>query len=114
MKNVEEDIIAQDRKIGGMVGALQKRYKDRKSEAKNYFLEKAGGYEDVEGAKQRPPEDMNPENWIRAVDHFCSPEHKQKSEINKVVRRQQTNTYRGGTSSFATHCYKKVYTHTYT
>ena len=100
--------------MGGIVGALQKRYKDRKSEAKKYFLEEAGGYDDVEGAKQRPPQDMKPENWIRAVDHFCSPEHMRRSQTNKAVRQQQTNTYRGGTSSFATHCYQKVYMYTQT
>ena len=82
-----------NKKIGGIKGAIQKRYRDRKALAKEYFLEQAGGYDDVEGAKQpHPPEDMNPDNWIRAIDHFCTPEHKRKSEINKAIRRQQTNT----------------------
>lgn len=104
---VEDDLNAKDKKIGGVMGAIAKRYKDRKAQAKRYFRS-VGGYDDLERALARPPHDMKKQNWARAIEHFCSEEHRIKSATNSAVRKKQTNPYRGGTSSFATHCYNKV------
>lgn len=96
------------------MAVIRRRYSDRKADAKRHYLRVLGDDGDVELAKQNPPKGMKLENWHRAVDHFCTPEHKRKSALAKAARQKQTNTYRGGSSSLASHCYKKVYTHTYT
>lgn len=51
---VEDDLNAKDKKIGGVMGAIAKRYKDRKAQAKRYFRS-VGGYDDLERALSHPP-----------------------------------------------------------
>ena len=85
MDLVEEDLNAKDKKIGGIMGAIQKRYRERKAKAKKHFKE-VGRYDDLEGALKKPAKDMKKHNWVRAVEHFCSEKHMQRSAINTTVR----------------------------
>jgi len=81
--------------LNGIEAAIQKRYRDRKTYAKKDFL-RVGGYDDVEGAKTKPPEGMTEENWRRTCDHFCTDEHLTRSSTNKNNRDKQIYTNRGG------------------
>ena len=49
--------------------ALLKGYRKRKADAKEYFM-LVGGYEDIPGALDNPPEGMDVDNWKKAVEYF--------------------------------------------
>lgn len=85
---------------------FQKRYRDRKSDAKREFL-KVGGYADVEKALDNPPLGMDRANWKKAIDYFHTPEHLNRSKSNKEVRAKQQITNRGGTRKYSSACFKE-------
>ncbi|KAI3754617.1 hypothetical protein L1987_54404 [Smallanthus sonchifolius] len=91
---------------GGLDAVIQKRYKDRKNDAKEWFL-KVGGYDDLERAKANPPKNMKAENWKKSIDFFLSDAHIKRSAVNKTVRQKQKYTNRGGTSTYSSACYKQ-------
>ncbi|KAL4568843.1 hypothetical protein LXL04_024460 [Taraxacum kok-saghyz] len=50
---------------------LTNSYKGQKNNAKRHFNE-TEGYEDLERARNNPPSNITPENWIKAVDFFTA------------------------------------------
>ncbi|XP_052626857.1 uncharacterized protein LOC111916108 [Lactuca sativa] len=75
--------------------ALLKGYRERKADAKEYFM-LVGGYEDIPRAIANPPEGMEVDKWKKAVEYFQTNEHIIASEKNKKIREMQTNANRGG------------------
>ena len=65
--------------------ALLKGYRERKADAKEYFM-LVGGYDDIPRALANPPEGMLVDNWAKAVEYFQMDKHRIASERNKKVR----------------------------
>jgi hypothetical protein len=80
--------------------ALLKGYRERKADAKEYFM-LVGGYEDIPRAIANPPEGMEVDKWKKAVEYFQTNEHIIASEKNKKIREMQTNANRGGRARIA-------------
>ncbi|KAI3763957.1 hypothetical protein L2E82_13955 [Cichorium intybus] len=103
--DVIEDDCERLQLTGGIDSVLMKRYRDRKSDAKVEF-DDAGGYKDIDRARTHPPEGMTLQNWNKAIDFFCTPEYRRRSDANKGTRQKQQYTNRGGTSTYSSACYK--------
>lgn len=104
------DAIARDTQerdlMAGIKDKLQKRYSDRKGDAKRHFIE-VGGYDNIDRSRANPPEGMLNEFWQRTVTHFCSEEYKKLSARNKVARGKQKYANHGGTSSYSNTFFKE-------
>lgn len=93
--------------MGSITFEFQKRYRDRKAEAKQAFL-KAGGYDDVQRALDHAPEGMEEDNWKKAIEFFHTDKHLKRSASNKGCRAKQQFPNRGGTVKYSSACYKEV------
>ena len=80
--------------------ALLKGYRERKADAKEYFM-LVGGYDDIPSALANLPEGMLVDNWAKEVEYFQMDEHRIALERNKKVHAMQTNVNRGGSSSYS-------------
>ena len=74
--------------VQGLETMIANTYKSRKSHAKAHFLEE-GGYEDVERARERGPDNMDPENWKKVVTFFTGDDHLKVSARNKANHAKQ-------------------------
>ncbi|KAL8241949.1 hypothetical protein R6Q59_012251 [Mikania micrantha] len=67
----------------GIDAECQRVYKDRKQEFKKKHFDKVGGYEDVEKAKSKPPNEMVQQAWEQLIDQlFLSFDFKKRLEKN--------------------------------
>ncbi|KAL8224307.1 hypothetical protein R6Q57_019782 [Mikania cordata] len=70
----------------GIYAGCQRLYKDRKQEFKKHF-DKVGGYEDVEKAKRKPPNEMDQQAWEQLIDQFFfSSDFKKRDDARKFKR----------------------------
>ena len=86
---------------------FQKRYRDRKSDAKKIFI-KEGGYNDVQRALDHVPEGMEARNWKKVVEYFHTSRHLKASASNKGCRAQQKFPNRAGTVKLSSVCFEEV------
>ena len=84
MDAIDDDPLASELKAG-MEACIQKRFRDRKAEAKAIF-DREGGYNNVQRALSRVPEDIPAENWHKTIEYFHTPEYRASSEANKKNR----------------------------
>ncbi|KAL8262463.1 hypothetical protein R6Q59_023812 [Mikania micrantha] len=92
----------------GINAECARSYKDRKQKAKNHFLAN-GGYENIEKAKNSPPEYMNQSEWVELIDKlFKSDAYMKRSEKNKANRSKQRYPSYHGSESYSQKRWTKV------
>ncbi|KAL8248461.1 hypothetical protein R6Q59_005329 [Mikania micrantha] len=85
----------------GINAECARSYKDRKQKAKKHFLAN-GGYENIEKAKNFPPEYMNQSEWVELIDKlFKSDAYMKRSEKNKANRSKQRYPSFHGSESYS-------------
>ncbi|KAL8241772.1 hypothetical protein R6Q59_012074 [Mikania micrantha] len=85
----------------GIHAECQRAYKDRKQEFKKHF-DSVGGYEDVEKARTKPPEELDRHAWEQLINQlFLNPDFRKRSEKNKLNRSKQRYTSFHGSKSYA-------------
>ncbi|CAH1435555.1 unnamed protein product [Lactuca virosa] len=62
--------------------ALLKGYRERKADAKEYFM-RVGGYQDIPRAIANPPDAIDVDNWKKTIEYVQMDEHKIASARNK-------------------------------
>ncbi|KAD4982960.1 hypothetical protein E3N88_19631 [Mikania micrantha] len=78
-----------------------RRYQDRKNELKRYF-DAYGGYNDVENAKNHPPDTQIQEAWEKIIDElFLNVDFRKRYVKNASNRSKQLYATAGGSSSYA-------------
>ncbi|KAL8263148.1 hypothetical protein R6Q59_024497 [Mikania micrantha] len=84
----------------GIHAECQRAYKDRKQEFKKHF-DSVGGYEDVEKARTKPPEELDQHAWEQLINQlFLNPDFRKRSE-NKLNKSKQRYTSFHGSKSYA-------------
>ncbi|KAL8223166.1 hypothetical protein R6Q57_020565 [Mikania cordata] len=85
----------------GIHAECQRAYKDRKQEFKKHF-DSVGGYEDVEKARTKPPEELDQQAWEHLINQlFLSQDFRKRSKKNKSNKSKQHCTSYHGSKSYA-------------
>ncbi|KAL8239752.1 hypothetical protein R6Q59_016319 [Mikania micrantha] len=78
-----------------------RRYRDRKNELKRHF-DNYGGYDNVENAKNHPPDTQTQEAWEKIIDElFLNADFMKRSVKNASNRSKQLYATAGGSRSYA-------------
>ncbi|KAL8245511.1 hypothetical protein R6Q59_011769 [Mikania micrantha] len=78
-----------------------RRYRDRKNELKRHF-DNYGGYDNVENAKNHPPDTQTQESWEKIIDElFLNADFMKRSVKNASNRSKQLYATAGGSRSYA-------------